>query len=372
MRPTTSLAGLLFLSLLGCAPAPAPGGPVDDPLPFDDGKGDSAARAFCVKPGSLEENGVLALVNDPAIDAERFNRPASAGGVGLDSRAAEAIFAARPLLTAAELDALPYVGPSACAALTRFACAEGGRCVAAFSALTWNLKHFPLSDRADDILADTLARLAPDVVAAQEVIDPAAFSALAARAGYQGILAEPGPDTRVAALVRPGTEILATESLFVDDGYAFPRPPLHLTLRLAGQHEIEVLVVHLKAQVDFASVKRRRAAITQLRAWLAAATRPAVVLGDWNDQLNDPAKDNIFLPLVADGNVFLTQPLADAGAFSYPAFRSLIDHILVTASAEDALHPYLTGVLPLDQTEEGYLTDMSDHLPVLARFTPGP
>jgi phosphatidylserine/phosphatidylglycerophosphate/cardiolipin synthase-like enzyme len=75
--------------------------------------------------GSTEARGVLALVNDPAVDADELDL-----GAGLSKRAATNIVAARPFATLAALDAVAYVGPKTLEALLDYARATG-RVVAA-------------------------------------------------------------------------------------------------------------------------------------------------------------------------------------------------------------------------------------------------
>jgi endonuclease/exonuclease/phosphatase family metal-dependent hydrolase len=187
--------------------------------------------------------------------------------------------------------------------------------------------------------------------------------------GYQAVLAERGYDSGVGALVKDTVTVLASQSLYPSYSYAFPRPPLQLSLRLSTGPRVEVIVVHLKAQVDAASQARRRTAIKKLAADLASTT-PTVILGDWNDQLTDAPDQNVFTPLVSGGYTFLTLPLAQAGKYSYTKFHSFLDHVAVDSSATQQLRPYVTDVLPLDQQDGGYVDDVSDHLPVLSRFSP--
>lgn len=97
---------------------------------FGGGKADSA-----VADGTPEARGVLALVNDPAVDLAVLDHDA-----GLSARAAKNIIDHRDrgpgaadddrFDTLAELDAVPYIGPAALAALVDYA-RDTGRIVAA-------------------------------------------------------------------------------------------------------------------------------------------------------------------------------------------------------------------------------------------------
>lgn len=81
----------------------------------------------------------------------------------------------------------------------------------------------------------------------------------------------------------------------------------------------------------------------------------------------------MFLPFLEDTlrYKFLTLPFAGSSSeFSYllGGFNSLIDHILITTSIDTAYLPLTTQVLKLDQYYSLYVSEVSDHRPVAARF----
>ncbi len=113
-RRTLSLPLALTLAL---APLACSG---DDPLDdegagFPDGKSDGG-----IDEGSPEALAVLALVNDTSVDTGELDDDA-----GLNATAAKNIIASRPYATLAELDAVPFVGPIALAALLEYAREKG-------------------------------------------------------------------------------------------------------------------------------------------------------------------------------------------------------------------------------------------------------
>jgi hypothetical protein len=69
---------------------------------------------------TMREQAILALANDPYVTLEELDH-----GVELDARAARNIVAARPFETYADLDAVPYVGPSALEKLYQYALEYG-------------------------------------------------------------------------------------------------------------------------------------------------------------------------------------------------------------------------------------------------------
>ncbi len=238
---------------------------------------------------------------------------------------------------------------------------------------TWNLEQFPKDDRAPEEVAQilTAATHPVGVVGLQEIREPEVFWDLAqALPNHEGLLAQSGYFTGVGLLYnRDQLRLLSDRSLFTEDSYAFPRPVLMATFEvIATQTRLHVLVLHLKARLDEESETRRRAAIDRLHDWLQAQAllgEPLVVMGDFNDKLTDPAQDNVFIPMIEDPRYsLLTMPLARAGAFSYPTYRAMIDHIVVSAATLEQLPELGTEVLRLDQEWPQYQDLISDHLPV--------
>lgn len=352
-----------------CGPQPD-GEQSPDPrdAPFATGKADGAVDEL----DSDVVGGVLELVNDLATTAALLDAGRHEGGVGLDRRAARNIVHGRPFASLDALDAVPYVGPRALEALRRFACEVRALCEPELVIASWNLQQFPLAEGTLEAAAREIARLDADVVAIQEVADADAFQRLAdALPEHEGLLAEPGWYTGVGLLFRRGlVRPLEVESLFTDDSSAFPRPALRLKASV-GSRVLTFIVVHLKAQVDAASQARRRAACKKLEALID--TRPGeeiVVLGDFNDRVEDAPLENVFTPFLSDpaNYVLLTQALAEQGAYSYVAFRSLIDHIVVTDEVLARRKVPETFIPRLDLELEDYRSVLSDHLPVVSRL----
>src|SRR5690606_7284282 len=131
--------------------------------------------------------------------------------------------------------------------------------------------------------------------------------------------------------------------------------------------------VHLKALVDDESRSRRALAIEKLHAWLDTELAEGdeqdyVVVGDFNDQLTHPQEWNVFTPFLTDARFrFLTLELEQAGAFSYIPFEVMIDHALVSESAEGAYGEGQTQIFALDDLIGNY-GEISDHRPVVVDF----
>jgi len=266
---------------------------------------------------------------------------------------------------------------------------------------TWNIRNFPADGAAADRVAMLLAAMELDFVAVQEVGDVDAWQTMVDGLNalspypYDTLLSpdEYFPDNyqKTGFLWRTDMiELVDATSLFVQDDYAFPRPPLQ------GQFEVlhpggwalgfVAIVVHLKASQDLDSQQRRVAAVRRLTehvdtlAGFDGTPDPAetevVLLGDFNDDLDDPLEENVFGPLLNAPDHYqpLTRPLVDQGAYSILPWHGFIDHLFITS---DLLYEYAGGrteVVGLDRTVElyglelgyDYADAVSDHLPVVA------
>jgi endonuclease/exonuclease/phosphatase family metal-dependent hydrolase len=375
MRSARRVLASALVLLAACTTAPAADEPPDgENETFTAGKADG----LCVASGTPAAIGMLELVNDVEVDVEELDVSAAQGGAGLNRSAAQNIVAARPIADLAELDAVPWVGVATCEALATYACNVQRRCLVPIDAMTWNLRHFPLTSATEDAVVEILDELAPDLVAVQEVESASTFYGVVnALDGYEGILGHEG-DTRVGLAYRTDTfEVVGVEHLFDDDWYAFPRPVPAVTMRLRDAlepTEVVFVVVHLKAMSGSSNEARRRSAIEKLRAWIdarrASGAANVVVLGDWNDSIDEPEEWNVFGALLdpAADVELLTFAAAAAGEYSYVPYQKLIDHIAVTDETLEVLVHQGTSVVPLDTTWADYLEEVSDHRPVRTRF----
>ncbi len=248
---------------------------------------------------------------------------------------------------------------------------------------TWNIEQFPKTATTVRAVAEVLETLDADLVGIQEIIDPQAFVQLDRNlADWKGLrVREPYDFLAVGLLYRPDrVRVVESGPIFTDDGFAFPRPPLWARVEALDDEgrvafDFELLVVHLKALGDERSRSRRTRACARLDTWIR--TRQAgggeqdfIVVGDWNDKLDDVPDENVFLPflLAPERYRFLTTPLSQAGDSSYIPFSGLIDHIMITSDALDEYGPGRTRVVYAEQDYVGYVPNISDHRPVLSTF----
>jgi endonuclease/exonuclease/phosphatase family metal-dependent hydrolase len=262
-----------------------------------------------------------------------------------------------------------------------------GSAGSAWSLGTWNLETFSrdTDDPRTPNLAREIASLAPDVLAVQELTTAGeggqAFDALvAALPGYAGIH-NPWQswDTTVGLLYRPETVSLrSTEELFADDPLAFPRPPLRADLTV-GPFEVTVIVVHLKAYDD--GLERRRAACAALDDYVRTALVgvPTILVGDFNDDPNEPAATNAFAgTLLSEDYVVLTGELPAASVTETAYWHEVdgeivagtfLDHAIANQAVVDA-YPHFTATIDgVDEAGwDAWRALYSDHFPVTFSF----
>ncbi len=251
-----------------------------------------------------------------------------------------------------------------------------------FDMATWNIEHFPKNQNYTvRYLLPMIKSMDVDLIAVQEIDDRATFmqllDSLDQYDGYISMLPEYGQ--HMGLIYKSDfISISEPEQIFVDDFYAFPRAPLITSVTVKMENTIifdfMLIIVHLKAFIDEESQSRRRTACQKLKYYtdnylISGFEKDVVILGDFNDELNDYSDDNIFSTFLTDSAnyYFLTYPLTDQPTY-IGQYTSAIDHILVSA---DVLNEYTggkTSVLKIDEEFSDYRDIISDHRPVLAQF----
>jgi len=247
---------------------------------------------------------------------------------------------------------------------------------------TWNIENFPAEANTPRYVADLITSLDLDVLVVEEIADEAAWRQLIDRLReHDGVLSthtysateyqKVGVIYR-ASMIAPGAPAL----LFQTDAYAFPRPPLALPISIDDHvhpaRGIELIGVHLKAGITDEDGARRRAAIEALDAYLRAqidggGEDEIILAGDYNEVVTTAAGQTNLAPLLGapDRYTLRTRPNADGGEISFVPSPKLIDHITTTAALAGPLAGARVVIPRLHATYSGYLTHISDHLPVI-------
>lgn len=260
--------------------------------------------------------------------------------------------------------------------------------------MTWNIENFAKAGNTTvEHVGEIVAGLDADVVALQEIVASSSFDRLAANLeGWDGYRAgDSSGGQNLAYLYRTDgpLEVTGIYEILGSESRAFPRRPLVLEGTLDGAGYV-VINNHLKCcgdgdiepQDDWDEETRRQEACQLLHQYVADnyQGKRVIIVGDWNDELSDPAPDNVF-------QVFLDDPdswrFVDLGIalnpdvlWSYPGWPSHLDHILING---DTFGDYdapeaAVQVVPVQNVFEGgfsaYDSQVSDHLPVVVRLVP--
>src|SRR5688572_24549063 len=178
--------------------------------------------------------------------------------------------------------------------------------------MTWNIEQFPKTATTTALVQDIILSLSPDLIGVQEIAEPLEYERFIDRLpGYGGYYVYTRDFIRVGFLYREDRVLVENiEALFTEDGYNFPRSPLKADVTITSTSgelfDFVFMVVHHKAQPDTESRERRRAANERIDQWIRAQMetgdeRDFVVVGDYNDRLEDRPGENVF-------QVFLDQP----------------------------------------------------------------
>lgn len=247
---------------------------------------------------------------------------------------------------------------------------------ATLDVMTWNVRTFPMdSTRTIDQLAYIIQQQDPDVIAFQEISTNTVFSKLLnSLPGWEGFLHVNG-DLNLGFLYKSSEISLVNEPevWFEDDFDTFKRPPLVINLRHKTGIEWILVNVHLKCCSGEENELIRRKAAEKLKIHIDEHhhDEPLMVLGDFNGSIAGISdSDNVFIDFVNDtvNYKFADMEIARGSAtdWSYPAWPSHIDHILITDELFD--HIYETVTLLYDQCDGRYFNVISDHRAVMVRM----
>ncbi|KAA3616951.1 MAG: hypothetical protein D8M58_04870 [Calditrichaeota bacterium] len=244
-----------------------------------------------------------------------------------------------------------------------------------FEIATWNIEWFPKSNsKTINLVKDIIRDLDLDMIAVQEISDVASFNTLSdSLDGWKGILSTDQYSSnsyqKTGILYKSDfISISSVHNIFENDSYPFPRPPLSAFVEIKDingtQYDFSIIVLHLKAFSDESSEQRRREAIIKLEDFVSqeinnGADADFIVLGDWNDRVSDTGSNNVFLPFLDKNNQY---------SFVTDKFTTAIDHIMITNNSQAEFGDGETEMLDLRKELSNYSSDVSDHLPVMARF----
>jgi endonuclease/exonuclease/phosphatase family metal-dependent hydrolase len=247
---------------------------------------------------------------------------------------------------------------------------------------TWNIENFPAGAGTPAYVADLITSLDLDVVVVEEIASEAAWRELLERLrAYDGLLSphvySVGEYQKLGLVYRRGLVVPgALRLLFPADSYAFPRPPIAVSLAIedaaSAPLRFDVIGVHLKAGGDADDGARRAAAVRALDEHVRAQVDrggedEVIIAGDYNEVLTSDLGRARLAPLLEAPDRYTVRTLASAaaGEISFVPTGRLIDHVTTTAGLAAELASARVVIPRLHLTYSGYEANVSDHLPVV-------
>lgn len=248
---------------------------------------------------------------------------------------------------------------------------------------TWNLHNFPSTSQTVSKVASIISQMKVDLVAVQEIADVDSFEEMLNQTSqFDGILStdeySSGEYQKTGFIYRTDIINLSNpHSLFESDYTSFPRPPLEVDVEVnkIGNNILNFIAinVHLKAGIEEDDVSRRLSACRKIKGYvdtIIAQGTGVIILGDYNDAIDDDAQYNVFTDILnnPENYQFLTLPLTEQNEYSYISYESLIDHQLITSDFKNLYSNETIMVFHLDELLQNYTYEISDHRPVISIF----
>ncbi|MGB3465794.1 MAG: endonuclease/exonuclease/phosphatase family protein [Cyclobacteriaceae bacterium] len=235
--------------------------------------------------------------------------------------------------------------------------------------VTWNIENFPMTSNSVSTVVDIIRNMDVDIIAVQEINDPAAFTTVVnSLEGWGGKFYDVRGGIELGYFYKT-TEITAfsdLEIIFPDQNSPFPRQAVVATATHVNGLEVKLVNLHLKCCDDGSA--RRANASNLMKTFFDENEKDSnlIVLGDYNDEIDVGSPFQNFM-LDTDNYVFADQEIADGTSqnWSYPSFPSHIDHILIS---DELFDNHISSKTIKLSPCVNYSRDVSDHRPVMAVF----
>ncbi|NQV50521.1 MAG: endonuclease/exonuclease/phosphatase family protein [Candidatus Marinimicrobia bacterium] len=249
---------------------------------------------------------------------------------------------------------------------------------------TWNMEWFPKSkDSTITAVAEIMQKVNADVYAVQEIGSLEQFAAMLELLPAYGFLVTRQSSFFDQAIIykKSVLQFVGREEPFAHADYNFAgRPPLRADfLWTAGKEPVPISIIDLHLKCCGNGLERRKNSMEELHEYLSLGMEwgedNIIVLGDWNDQLDDVGMLQSFTAFLDDPDHFrfATARIAgDVKQASYPTWPSFLDHILIGRGFFDEFENKSTiQTLPVGEwlgSWENYELIISDHRPVLMQL----
>tara|TARA_X000001036_G_scaffold58558_1_gene48210 strand:- start:7397 stop:8293 length:897 start_codon:yes stop_codon:yes gene_type:complete len=251
--------------------------------------------------------------------------------------------------------------------------------------VTWNIEFFPKqAQRTIDSVYNIITSLNADIYCLQEIHNINSFKNLAEDLiEYDYVISEDTDYLNLVVLYKKNNFVVRSQaSLFIDSMYEFAsRPPLRLEMTYTGENPIDFTLINMHLKCCNDGFTRRVQSSEILYEYLKNSVQLGyvnhIIVGDWNDDISDSYSQNSFNIFLEDQDTFkfVTYENAHSSSNTYDSFPgfgngSFIDHIMISSDLFEEFENGDVQTLRLGDYISGYDEIISDHRPVVWRFTP--
>ena len=266
--------------------------------------------------------------------------------------------------------------------------------------VTWNIEHFPQAEFTTEYVKAIIEGLDADIYMLQEIQSKSTFASMLGEIeDYNYLLHTNRTGLSLAIVYKTNIiKVKNSDDLFVNDNHYFAgRSPLLTKLEWQKNglsKKLTIIDLHLKCcgdnKIEIGNNDdeeyRRVVACKLLYDYAIDALKDdnVIILGDWNDAIQEPDSTNIFQIFIDDSTNFKFADMAIANgdkanwswqgwSSSYPPIH--FDHILINNNLFDEFENLsVVETIKLDEFFENgssdYDNNVSDHRPVYFKFNP--
>ncbi|MAV59041.1 MAG: hypothetical protein CMG07_03710 [Candidatus Marinimicrobia bacterium] len=264
--------------------------------------------------------------------------------------------------------------------------------------MTWNIENFPKTNMTSFYLESIINSINIDLIALQEITDQNEFNNLVSNldGNWLGFRSENTLYGELAYLINQDNLILTqnpymlTSSYFNDLSssdfeYIFSyRAPFVLNINFQNKDYV-IINIHYKCcgdgilenEISYDEEFRRFQSSKYLKKFIDEEfnDESVIILGDFNDNINDDIDNNIFIEFINDDNnyYFADTDIANGSTsnWSFPTWPSHLDHILITNELFNFYNNDMIFTFKIDNYVgwNFYETYISDHRPVIIKIS---
>ena len=258
-----------------------------------------------------------------------------------------------------------------------------------FDVITWNLENFPKVDgTTENYVSNIILELESEIIGFQEINDISAFNDMMENTpGYTGYVLDANyGGINLGFAVKNDLTVIDDYAILSSSNYDYTfagRPPYLINVE-KNNIEYYIINIHLKCCGDgylntanFSDEENRRlTALNYIKSYIDnnLSNQNVLVIGDYNDELDDGNDNNVFQNFIDDNDNYLFADMSIATGnpqnFSFPNWPSHIDHILITNELFDEFNSNESNIatIQVDNYISGgfisYDELITDHMPV--------